>query len=153
MKKIFFFVWGICLIWTMNSVNAETSEKSDYSLGSESKGNFVWGGAMNLCWNELTENILHGKLILKSDDASALEMADRFNHATFSKEDLDEESYYIKSGFGRGTLDLINKEVKEKFPDKSFADLDFPLGEKDLISYAYFLKALEYVTQFTEGFI
>jgi hypothetical protein len=153
MKK-YFFVLMIAYVCAgaMNQGIAETSEKSDYSLGSEYKGNFVWSGAMNLCWNELAENILHGKLMLKSNDAPALKMAERFNHATFSKEDLDEKSYYIKSGFGRGTLDLINREVKEKFPDKSFADLDFPLAEKDLISYAYFLKAVEYLTQFTEGF-
>jgi hypothetical protein len=152
MKKYFFVlvIVSLCL-WVSQGI-AETSEKSDYSLGSEYKENFVWSGAMNLCWNELTENILHGKLMLKSEDAAALKMAEQFNHGTFSKEDLDEESYYIKSGFGRGTLDLINREVKEKFPDKRFADLDFPLGDKDIISYAYFLKAVEYVTQFTEGF-
>lgn len=36
-------------------------------LGSYFKGNYVWGGAMNLTWNELNDNILHEKLQLKTD--------------------------------------------------------------------------------------
>ena len=39
--------------------------------------------------------------------------------------DLDEKSYYVKSGYGQETVDAINKESKLKFPAKSFSDLDF----------------------------
>ena len=122
----------------------------DYYLGSEFKGNYVWGGAMNLAWNELNENILHQKLRLKTDDKKALEMVDKLNHSPFTRNDLDEKSYYIKSGLGQETVDLINKESRQKFPGKSFRDLELKLAPTDIISYAYFIKEVEYWTQFEE---
>ncbi len=122
----------------------------DYYLGSEYKGNYVWGLAMNLAWNELSESILHEKLKLKTDDKIALRMADQLNDTPFTKNDLDEQSYYIKSGYGQKTVDLINKESRAKFPDKSLDDLKLNLGPKDIIAYAYFLKQVEYVTPFKE---
>jgi len=122
----------------------------DYYLGSEYKGNYVWGLAMNLAWNELNESILHEKLKLKTDDKIALRMAEQLNDAPFTKNDLDEESYYIKSGYGQKTVDLINQESREKFPEKSFEDLKLNLDPTDIIAYAYFLKKMEYLTQFKE---
>ena len=132
------------------SKSGQTPTEQDYYLGSEYKGNYVWGLAMNLAWNELNENILHEKLKLKTEDKVALEMADKFNHAPFTKNDLDEKSYYLKSGYGQRTIDLINKESRAKFPGKSFEDLNVRLNERDIISYAYFLKEVEYLTRFTE---
>ena len=121
----------------------------DY-LGSDYKGNFVWGLAMNLAWDELNESVLHEKLKLKTDDKIALKMADRLNSAPFTKKDLDEKSYYIKSGYGQKTIDLINKESRQKFPGKSFEDLRLELAATAIISYAYFLKEVEYLNQFEE---
>lgn len=122
----------------------------DVYLGSEYKGNYVWGGAMNLAWHELNENIVHEKLKLKTDDPVALEMVDKLNDSPFTKNDLDEKSYYIKSGLGQVTVDLINKESRQKFPTKSFPDLTLKLAPADIISYAYFLKEVEYETQFQQ---
>lgn len=122
----------------------------DHYLGSEYKGNYVWGLAMNLAWHDLSENILHGKVELKTSDEIALRMADQLNEAPLTKKDLDGKSYYIKSGFGQKTVDLINKESRTKFPDKSFGDLKLRLGPKDIIAYAYFLKKVEYLAQFKE---
>lgn len=119
----------------------------DY-LGSDYKGNYVWGGAMNLAWNELNENILKEKLTFNTDDKIALEMAEKFNNSIFTKDDLDEKSYYIKSGYGQKTVDAINEESKEKFPSKSFSDLQMDLSPTGFISYAYFLKEVEYKTAF-----
>ncbi len=118
--------------------------------GSEYEGNYVWGVAMNLAWNELSESILCGKPELKTKDKIALRMADQFNDAPFTKNDLDEKSYYIRSGYGQETVDLINQESKAKFPDKSFEDLRLRLGLRDIIAYAYFLKKVEYLNQFKE---
>jgi len=121
----------------------------DY-LGSRLKGNYIWGGAMNLAWHEMTENVLHSKLELNTGDIAALEMADKFNRSLFSKNDLDEKSYYVKSGFGQETLDIINQESRLKFPGKSFGGINAKLKPKDFISYAYFMKQVEYLNQFEE---
>ncbi len=117
-------------------------------LGSYYKGNYVWGGAMNLAWNELNEAILREKLKLSTDDKTALEMVSKLNNSPFSKIDLDEESYYIKSGYGQSTVDEINRESKKKFPSKPFKDLQIELSSNDIISYAFFSKEVEYETSF-----
>ena len=127
--------------------NTEADISGNY-LGSDYKGNYVWGGAMNLAWSELGENILHEELNLKTDDKIALEMVEKLNNPTFTKNDLDEKSYYVKSGYGQDTVDLINKESREKFPAKSFSDLDINLLQTEIISYAYFLKEVEYKAVF-----
>jgi hypothetical protein len=127
--------------------NTKTNIVGNY-LGSEYKGNYIWGGAMNLAWNELNENILHEKLKLKTDDKIALDMVEKFNNPIFTKNDLDDKSYYVKSGYGQNTVDVINKETKKKFPSKSFGDLKMDLSPTDIISYAYFLKEVEYKAVF-----
>jgi hypothetical protein len=129
-------------------IQDKKSEISGNYLGSDYKGNYVWGGAMNLAWTELAENIIKEDIQLNTKDKVALEMASKLNDAPFSKNDLDEESYYVKSGYGQETVEEINRESKKKFPSKSFGDLEISLSPRDIISYAYFLKEVEYETQF-----
>ncbi|MDD4902630.1 MAG: hypothetical protein PHE24_05865 [Patescibacteria group bacterium] len=154
MKKLLFFAPVIVALLllagcTMPQLfNKFQSFRSGNYLGSDYKGNYVWGGAMNLAWNELNDNILHEKLQLKTTDKVALGMVDKFNNPAITKDDLDEASYYIKSGYGQETVDAINKESKAKFPDKSFGDLQIKLDPTGIISYAYFLKQVEYQTVF-----
>jgi hypothetical protein len=120
-------------------------------LGSYYKGNFVWCGAMNLAWNVLNENIIKGKVKLKSEEKATLEMVNSLNNSTFTKKDLDSSSYYIKSGFGQKTVDAINKESKTKFPDKSLEDLKLQLENDDIISYSYFNKSVSYRYEFDKA--
>ncbi len=161
MKKIILGLMSIVLLFscvTMKSegdnvkdvelVNGNKSVILDNFVGSYCKGNYVWGLAMNLAWQEINNEILHEKLSLRTDDKSALEIAKTFNNTQFSKKDLDEESYYIKAGYGQETVKLINKESRKKFPKKSFEDLDIKLSPEDIISYAYFLKEVEYILPF-----
>ncbi len=112
--------------------------------------NYVWGAAMNFAWNELKENILKENIILDTQDEKALELTKKLNYSIISKNILNEESYYIKSGYWQKTVDIINKESKEKFPKKSFWDLRLELKDKDIISYAYFYKKVEYKVPFEE---
>lgn len=145
--KIFLLLILVLIVFL--SHRAGGSHMDDY-LGSDYKGNYVWGLAMNLAWNELNESILHEKLKLQTDDKVALRMADQLNGAPLTKNDLDEKSYYIKSGYGQKTVELINKESRAKFPGKRFDDLKLNLGTTDIIAYAYFLKKVEYLTPFKE---
>ncbi|GAB1366557.1 hypothetical protein MASR1M36_14280 [Candidatus Cloacimonadaceae bacterium] len=109
---------------------------------------YVWGGAMNLAWTELKDSFFGEPIELETKDVNALFYQNRFNDPVFSRSDIDEASYYIKSGYGQETVDAINKECRAKFPSKSFSDLLIKLGAKDIISYAYFLKEVQYETQF-----
>ncbi len=129
--------------------NTKTNITSNY-LGSDYKGNYVWGGAMNLAWTELVENIINDDIQLNTQDKIVLEMLDKLNNPVFTKNDLDQDSYYIKSGYGQETVDEINKESKNKFPTKTFGNLQINLSPTDIISYAYFLKEVEYKTKFNK---
>jgi hypothetical protein len=125
--------------------------KTNYNYtGSNFKGNYVWGGAMNLAWNDLTENIVHEKIGLVTKDSLALATLNKMNNPVITKNDLDEPSYYIKSGFGQKTVDLINRESRKKFPNKSFSDLKEQLIDNDIIAYAYFLKKIKYLKRFAK---
>ena len=138
-----------------NMPSSNTNNKSETNTfftdtGSYSGANYIYSAAMTLAWNELKDEIIKEEVKLKTNDPKALDLIDKFNQAAFTKSDMDEASYYIKSGFGPETLDLINKESKEKFPDKSFANLDIPVNPEDFIAYAYFLKKVDYSLPFTE---
>jgi hypothetical protein len=131
------------------SVTNQAVAKNNYNYaGSEYKGNYVWGGAMNLAWNELTNKIVKEPIRLNTDDKAALATLAEFNAPVITIEDLDAASYYVKSGFGPATQDLINQECRAKFPSKTFADLSYNLRPTDIISYAYFLKQIEYELAF-----
>lgn len=120
--------------------------------GNDYQGNYLYAGAMTLAWQEFNGNILKGeKIVLDTTNQTALDLADKFNNSPFSKNDLDEASYYVNSGYGQYIIDKINEEVKAKFPQRSFEDIEVEdiLGTS-LISYAYFIKEVEYELQFTE---
>jgi hypothetical protein len=143
---------------TNQKINSQTKVNQDPKtsivgnyVGSNYKGNFVWCGAMNLAWNELNKNILKEKLQLNSQDKTALEIVEKFNNPSFSKNDLDENSYYIKSGFGQKTINAINQESKVKFPNKTLKDLKLQLQDDDMISYAYFNKSVSYLYEFDKA--
>jgi hypothetical protein len=117
-------------------------------LGSTVKGNYIWGSAMNYAWNELRDTIIKEPITLETSDSIALLMADKLNNTPFTKDDMDPASYYVKSGFGQKTVDLINTEVKKKFPDMTLGGVQTTLRPEDIISFAYFLKKVEYKTIF-----
>lgn len=121
-----------------------------YTAG-EYEGNYVWGAAMNLAWNELSENIIKEKIALDTDDPEALATLNKLNNPVASKADIDEPSYYVKSGYGQETVSTINRECRAKFPTKSIPDLKMVLGDTDILSYAYFLKEIVYQTEFMKS--
>lgn len=124
-------------------------DRYDHYTGSLVDGNYVWSGAMNLCWTELCEDVIKAPIVLRTADAEALKTTEHLNHPALTREDLDEASYYVKAGFGPKTLEVINRESRSKFPQKSFGDIEAELGEEDIISYAYFFKNVRYEKPFT----
>ena len=121
----------------------------DHFTGAVIDGNYIWSGAMNLCWTELCEDVIKGPIVLHTDDAESLKTTDHLNHPAMSREDLDEASYYVKAGFGPETLEEINTASRKKFPNKTFHDLQIDLAKEDIISYAYFYKNVRYEKPFT----
>ncbi|MBN3859646.1 hypothetical protein GKC56_03785 [Neisseriaceae bacterium PsAf] len=129
------------------SVTTETLQR-DYQ-GFNYQGNYIWAGAMNLAWTEMSEQVIGAPIQVKSNLQKIQNKIYSYNHPVFTKKDISADSYYIKSGYGQKTIDAINQEVKQKFPQKSFPDLKIKLGDKDIISYAYLLKEVQYKTPFS----
>ena len=155
MKKIILILSVFLLMGASCDISKNISTKGDNKaivkgsyIGSYYEGNYIWGAAMNLAWNEMKDNIIKEDIKLDTKDNIILAMLDSFNMGVFDKSDMNENSYYIKSGFGQNTVDTINKESRKKFPSKSFDDLEIYLGSLEFISYAYFLKEVEYLTEF-----
>lgn len=69
--------------------------------GSLQKGNYIWGGAMSLAWNEVCKTLNHGPLDFVTKDELAQKLIDNFNSNQFSVEDLSPDSYYVKAGLGQ----------------------------------------------------
>lgn len=148
------FIFISC-VTTPIQVKETTENQGDKSLynsrynGSLYQGNFVWGGAMNLAWNDLCQSILKEPLQLNSKDPIAQQLVANFNKPVFTTNDIDKQSYYVKSGYGKKTINTINKEVKQQFPNKSFAPVSIPnFRDNDIISYAYFMKEVSYPLAF-----
>ena len=140
------FIYG----QTKKHANKKVSSASTNNYtGSYYKGNYVWGGAMNLAWNDFIEKIIKDKIQLATIDKNAIGMVKKLNNPPFTIADLDDKSYYIKSGFGQRTVEQINKESNAKFPQKSFPDLNEIIGDNDIIAYAYFFKKVNYRSSLT----
>lgn len=100
---------------------------------------------MNLAWNEFM-GLNGGPVdILLSGDQQPLA---NFNYGTFSTAHLSFDSYYVKAGYGQKTVNVINSECRQKFPKKSFGDLQLQLADSDVIAYAYLTKEVQYLTPF-----
>ena len=119
-----------------------------YNAFTTKKGNTVWVGTMCLAWNQLaqTEGVNH--LEFNTQKPDALKVIHNFNHSAFSRKDIDDKSTYIKAGKGPATQTLINKEVKQKFPNYSFPDLVYAMAPSDIISFAYLFKQLTFGAKF-----
>jgi hypothetical protein len=150
MKKITIILFLMCCFNFLIAQDTTQKNVTHNYTGSFYKKNYIWGGAMNLAWEELGSNILKGKPIVQSNNIEVINLVNKLNNPPFKKEDLDEKSYYIKSGYGQSTVTTINQESKAKFPKKSFEDLNLRLFDYDIISYAYFLKQVEYLATFTK---
>ena len=91
----------------MEGDNFSFSQK--YNGFQTKKGNFIWGGAMCLAWAELKHSIIKENIKLAGASKDALQMIDNFNAERFHKGAIDPNCVYIKSGYGKKTLDIINK--------------------------------------------
>ncbi|MFH4355000.1 MAG: hypothetical protein WDW21_05670 [Neisseriaceae bacterium] len=144
---------GACACNQGTPTQAQPTEKivpiSHYQ-GFEYRGNYVWGGAMNLAWTELSDSILKAPLAVESKDLAVQRQVAAYNHPVFTRSDIQPEAYYIKSGYGPQTVQLINREVKEKFPQKTFSDLNLLLGDRDFLAYAYLFKTVKYKSPFAK---
>lgn len=79
--------------------------------------NKVWVGTFNLAWNELMEEVTKGPVEFKEGNSA---IVDELNKQSFTKEMLNENSYYVETGLVNEALrDTIEKNLSDKLNTKS----------------------------------
>jgi len=131
-------------------LNTESDNAGDYkNIGNYKNNNYIYAAASNLAFNEFKSSFVKEDVKLKNLDKKGENMLKSFNSSFFTTNDIDSSDYYIKSGYGQSTVDTVNKESREKFPNKTFEDLDLKLTDKDFLSYAYLYKKMSFAKKFT----
>lgn len=93
MNIIIYLLIAIKQIWSINFLELGFT-------GKEYDGNYIWCLAMNLAWTEMNKNILHEPAQLSLNAKTSMAYLNAFNNPVVTTSDIDEDSYYIKSGFG-----------------------------------------------------
>lgn len=111
--------------------------------------NKVWVGTFQLAWNELMEK-LGGPIEFEYENS---ELANDLNKRSFTKDNLNENSYYIAQGFVSSYLkQKITSELKNQFNFNSeiFNTLDWTSNNSEYFIYSMLIKKFTFKTPFVE---
>jgi hypothetical protein len=110
--------------------------------------NRIWVGTFQLVWNELTDKIVKAPVKFLDFDS---QMANNLNQKQFKKSNLNEKSYYIKSGIVSPALKAeIEKNIKSKFHETSdiLKMFDFTYNPEKIFVYAMLKKDFRFTNAF-----
>jgi uncharacterized membrane protein len=104
--------------------------------------NVVWCGTLQLAWNHLGKDVLHGPPQVRG----AEEVAARLNRAQLGEGDLPADSYLATAGFAMdGITDKVKAEMRERFQE----DVEIePLDPGDILAYAYLQASAAFTIPF-----
>lgn len=110
--------------------------------------NRIWVGTFQLVWNELTDKIVKAPVKFLDFDS---QMANNLNQKQFKKSNLNEKSYYVKSGIVSPALKAeIEKNIKSKFHETSdiLKMFDFSYNPEKIFVYAMLKKDFRFTNAF-----
>ena len=110
--------------------------------------NRIWVGTFQLVWNELTDKIVKAPVKFLDFDS---QMANNLNQKQFKKSNLNEKSYYVKSGIVSPALKAeIVKNIKSKFHETSdiLKMFDFTYNPEKIFVYAMLKKDFRFTNAF-----
>lgn len=110
--------------------------------------NRIWVGTFQLVWNELTDKIVKAPVKFLDFDS---QMANNLNQKQFKKSNLNEKSYYVKSGIVSPALKAeIKKNIKSKFHETSdiLKMFDFTYNPEKIFVYAMLKKDFRFTNAF-----
>ena len=110
--------------------------------------NRIWVGTFQLVWNELTDKIVKAPVKFLDFDS---QMANNLNQKQFQKSNLNEKSYYVKSGIVSPALKAeIEKNIKSKFHETSdiLKMFDFTYNPEKIFVYAMLKKDFRFTNAF-----
>ena len=112
-------------------------------------GNKVWVGTFDIAWNEFI-NYLGSPIEFEN---STSELASNLNKQSFTKDMLNENSYYIEQGPVSPKLkEEIEKNLKEKFGVSSdvLDDINWNTSNNEYLIYSMLNKTFTFKTPFLE---
>ena len=119
------------------------------TMNAESSApNRIWVGTFQLVWNDAIDSLV--KKPIEFEDGFNQTAAD-LNKREINKEDISEDSYYIKSGIISPELkNIIEKGIKEKFNETSdILDMvDFTYNPEKYLFYAMLKKDFKFLEAF-----
>lgn len=110
--------------------------------------NRIWVGTFQLVWNELTDKIVKAPVKFLDFDS---QMANNLNQKQFKKSNLNEKSYYVKSGIVSPALKAeIEKNIKSKFHETSdiLKMFGFTYNPEKIFVYAMLKKDFRFTNAF-----
>ena len=110
--------------------------------------NRIWVGTFQLVWNKLTDKIVKAPVKFLDFDS---QMANNLNQKQFKKSNLNEKSYYVKSGIVSPALKAeIEKNIKSKFHETSdiLKMFDFTYNPEKIFVYAMLKKDFRFTNAF-----
>lgn len=128
--------------------NAKLSAGFSGSIGNID-GNKVWVGTFDIAWNEF---ISYLDSPIEFENGSS-ELADNLNKQSFTKDMLNENSYYIGQGPISPDLKVeIENNLKEKFGTSSdvLDDINWKSSNNEYLIYAMLNKSFTFKTPFLE---
>ncbi|MCE5279209.1 MAG: hypothetical protein ABFD92_10385 [Planctomycetaceae bacterium] len=110
--------------------------------------NVIWCGTFQLAWNEIGDLIKEPPRFLLQPP-----MVDALNNRTFTRDDLDRESYVALAGFVRdGIFGRIDSALAQTFKGKASPrfkpSFDLTPRPQDIVAYSYLFKHLEFPVPF-----
>lgn len=127
----------------------KVSTKILTNLSEKVEDNSIWCGTFQLVWNELKEEYNAGNSIMFT--AGNTTEVDNLNASIFTKDNLNDNSYYLKHGLVNSNLKKeIEVAIKNKFNEESdiLDGFDWTPGKDKYIIYSMLIKNVEFIEKF-----
>ena len=133
---------------TDNINNARLNADFSTSIGNINE-NKVWVGTFNLVWNELKQK-LGGNVEFENEENA---LAQELNNMSFTKDMLNENSYYIETGkISKELKERMEKTLQEKFSSESkiLNKINWNTIDEEYLMYAMLRKQFTFAYPFVE---
>ena len=119
--------------------------------GSYWKENYIWAIGMQLCWNQLTDDIIGGPVQLTKEGQAHQQLVELFNQKRFDQSAVSPECLYTNVGFGPQIIKTIQEDLARDFPNRTTDTLgSLSPAPEDLICFSYLYKKFQHFSLFKE---
>ena len=119
--------------------------------GTYWKENYIWAIGMQLCWNQLSDDIIGGPVQLTKEGQAHQQLVELFNQKSFDQSAVSPECLYTNAGFGPQIIKTIQEDLAKDFPERTTDTLGgLAPALDDLICFSYLLKKFQHFSLFKE---